>query len=273
MSKLKRNDPCYCGSGKKYKQCHLKIDQAAGREQRAWKEAGRFLRRDLLAYARDDRFAEEFARALPMYWDGLYDVENADEMSQYEALRFFDWFMFDYQPQDGPRFIEVYQAEKKDDLAEHQQKVLANWINAGPSDAYELVSYEGQKLQLRNFTTDEMFEVFEPSGRGVVEVGEVILTRLVSIQDQLEFSTSAAYLPAAEITDLADKLANARKADAKTYPDANHDEFMRRNNHMLVHHALKEAKAQGRPPVARLNPDRPDKKVQAVARQMKRRRR
>ena len=26
--KLGRNDPCWCGSGKKYKNCHLKDDQA-----------------------------------------------------------------------------------------------------------------------------------------------------------------------------------------------------------------------------------------------------
>lgn len=26
MKKLKRNDPCHCGSGKKYKNCHLQAD-------------------------------------------------------------------------------------------------------------------------------------------------------------------------------------------------------------------------------------------------------
>ena len=32
---LGRNDPCHCGSGKKYKQCHLVADEAAAREERA----------------------------------------------------------------------------------------------------------------------------------------------------------------------------------------------------------------------------------------------
>ncbi len=32
---LSRNDPCHCGSGKKYKQCHLDKDEAAAREARA----------------------------------------------------------------------------------------------------------------------------------------------------------------------------------------------------------------------------------------------
>ncbi len=32
---LGRNDPCHCGSGKKYKQCHLAADEAKAREARA----------------------------------------------------------------------------------------------------------------------------------------------------------------------------------------------------------------------------------------------
>jgi hypothetical protein len=32
---LGRNDPCHCGSGKKYKQCHLALDEAAQRDARA----------------------------------------------------------------------------------------------------------------------------------------------------------------------------------------------------------------------------------------------
>jgi hypothetical protein len=32
---LGRNDPCHCGSGKKYKQCCLAKDEAAAREARA----------------------------------------------------------------------------------------------------------------------------------------------------------------------------------------------------------------------------------------------
>jgi hypothetical protein len=32
---LGRNDPCHCGSGKKYKQCHLVKDEEAERAKRA----------------------------------------------------------------------------------------------------------------------------------------------------------------------------------------------------------------------------------------------
>jgi hypothetical protein len=273
MTKPGRNEPCYCGSGKKYKKCHLKIDQAEQREQRAWREAGRFLHRDLIKHARDEQFAEPFAKALPLYWDELYDIDTAEEMSVDEAIRFFDWFAFDYEPAEGPRLIEIYHAEKWPDLSSHQQAVLDDWLKVGPASAYELVSYDGQMLHLREFVTGEEFDVFEGTGRGNVEIGELILTRLLPVKDRLEFSTTAAYLPADEITDLGEKLAAAKTLDAETHPEADHHSFMRRHNHMLIHHALAEAKVQGRPPVARLNPDRQDQAMQKLARGMKRLRR
>jgi hypothetical protein len=35
MASLGRNDPCHCGSGKKYKNCHLGADDAKERQARA----------------------------------------------------------------------------------------------------------------------------------------------------------------------------------------------------------------------------------------------
>ena len=34
IEKIGRNDPCHCGSGKKYKKCHLEKDEVVDRKQR-----------------------------------------------------------------------------------------------------------------------------------------------------------------------------------------------------------------------------------------------
>lgn len=34
MSDIGRNDPCHCGSGKKYKKCHLEKDEVVDRKER-----------------------------------------------------------------------------------------------------------------------------------------------------------------------------------------------------------------------------------------------
>lgn len=272
MDKPGRNDPCYCGSGQKYKKCHMPIDQQKEKERRDWVQAARFLSRDFMLFAREERFAADFAQALSLYWNEMYTIENAEEMSQYEALRFFDWFVLDYALADGSRLIDAYRAHKWDDLSTAQQAVLEKWIaEAGPSWAYTLTDYDADKLYLTDFFYGESFAVEEPGGRGVVEIGEVILARLVPVYDHLEFSTAAAYLPADEIGDLQEKLVQAQTAVTTTDPDVTPPAFMRRFNHLLVHHALAQAEKKNRPPVARLDPNRSDKVLQKVVRQVKRR--
>jgi hypothetical protein len=86
----------------------------------------------------------------------------------------------------------------------------------------------------------------------------------------MELGTTAAYLPAAEITDIKEKIESAKNAYLAENPDASHTEFMRKHSHLLVHHALLEAKNQGRPPVSRLDARRSDAKMQKIARGMAR---
>ncbi len=75
--KIGRNDPCYCGSGKKYKQCHMKIEQAEAKEKRDWESATRFLRRDLIVFSQDERFAESFAAGIALFFKDYHSVETA----------------------------------------------------------------------------------------------------------------------------------------------------------------------------------------------------
>lgn len=248
-----RNDPCYCGSGLKYKKCHMQADQAAERAGRELKEAARYLRHDLLEFAQDERFAAPFARALPLYWNGYYDLETADEMSENEALRFFDWFAFDHEVDgEGERVVDVYRRERWEDLSTAQQQVLESWLGLGAAGAYTLRGYEGQTLTLEDFLTGESYDVYEAAGRGQVSVGDVILARLQPVHDHLELGPGAAYLPADEIADLREKLEAARAEDADDHPDDTAEEFMRRRNYLLIHHALEQAERKGRPPVSRL---------------------
>ncbi len=262
MSKPGRNDLCYCGSGKKYKQCHLRIDAAKEREQREQAEAARFLRLEMPRFAREERFSSEFDQALPLYWNNYYEANNAGEMSEFEALRFLDWFVFDYRLGDGSRIADIFHEEYGSTLKPLQLSLLDSWREAGPPSAYELADYQGQILELRDLFSGDVYTIFEAGGRGNVEIGEVILARLVPVFDQIEFSTVAAYLPGDESDGLVESIEAARAAVGSELATA---EFLRANNHLIIHHALQKAEEAKRPPVARLDKHRSDPPIQPAA--------
>lgn len=264
-----RNEPCYCGSGKKYKSCHASIDHAQEEERRQWDMAASFLRRDLIQFARDTRFHESFAQALPFYWNNFYDAENSEQMSPPETIRFFDWFAFDYLLPDGKRLIELYQTEKGGELSSYQQKVLAAWMEAMPASAYHLFDYDGQILYLQELVTQQNYVVYEPGGHGETEEGDIILARIVPVNDRYEFSSTAAYIPEDERADLMQKLEVAHAAYFNEHPQATLADFLRANGHIPIHHALAQAELKGRPPVDRLNPNREEVAAQKMARRLR----
>ena len=251
MDRPGRNDPCYCGSGKKYKQCHMAADLAVDREQRAWNDAARDLRLALFEFAGDERFDSEAGEAAARYWNDLYTAETLPLMSPSEEERFLDWFAFDYTlPSSDMRLVELYGQENGGGLSPHQRQLLEKWAGGLPMGGYELTGYERQTLRLKEIVSGAMLDVFEPAGHGNAPLGSIILGRPVEVQDHYEFFAMPAYIPTDEIADLSDKLAAARATDG-----AGSDvEFMRRHNVLLIHHALEQAKAAGRPPVARLDP-------------------
>lgn len=251
MERPGRNDPCYCGSGKKYKQCHMTADLAADREQRARSDAARDLRLALSEFAAGERFDAEAGKAAAYYWDGLYTADTLSLMSPSEEERFLDWFIFDYTlPESGDRLVEIYGREMGADISAHQRELLDQWADGLPMSGYELTGYDRQTLQLKEIFSGLDLEVVEPSGHGNAPLGAIILGRPVEVQGHYEFFAMPAYIPPNEIADLHEKLAAARAADAAG-SDA---EFMRRHNVLLIHHALEQAKAAGRPPVTRLDP-------------------
>jgi hypothetical protein len=258
MDKPGRNDPCYCGSGKKYKQCHLPLDLAAEQEARQWTDAARRLRSDLLDYADEEQFDEAVADGLPRFWDNYYTAENDHLMDAFEADRFYDWLLFDYLPAEGDWTSPAarYLAEKGEGLTETQRSLLTGWLDAPPMGGFVLDDYEGQTLQLHDFLSGEKVDAYLPSGHGSAPIGSLIVGRVVPVQDAYEFFTAPAFIPPDEMGELEQTLRDAMAEVAAANPAASDAEQRRRTNHLIMVQGLGAAKRAGRPPVARMDPNR-----------------
>src|SRR5688500_1189878 len=112
MSTLAARARCHCGSGRAYKDCHMPEDKAREAEEQAWDDAMLGLRRDLIRFAQSERFAQAFAEAIGLFWDGHYTIQTASQMNEDESLRFFDWFAHDHHAFDGKRLVDLFAAEQ-----------------------------------------------------------------------------------------------------------------------------------------------------------------
>lgn len=246
-------------------------EKQARKEQKLREKTARDLRRLLLKYAREERFAERFATAVPLFWNELYTLETADEMDMNESFRFFDWYIYDYQPDDEPTILAQFAEEQKEEITVLQQELLQDWLDTPASTAYVYEAFDGfaQEFKLRDLFTDEELIAFSGAGTGRAMPNDLILTRVVPVGTRREFSTVAAYIPKGEIENLREDVLAAREAFLGENEGATHDDFMReKGTLMVVHHALAQSEAKDRYPVARLDPKRIDKAAQRAAKKV-----
>jgi hypothetical protein len=108
MSEVGRNEPCPCGSGKKYKKCCLLVASATagaytpGERQSAQVALGRFGWRH--------EFDEDRDRAVHRFWDAAADILGGQvlpEVAEQGEVWFQDWFTTDFRLESGHTLLEL----------------------------------------------------------------------------------------------------------------------------------------------------------------------
>jgi hypothetical protein len=167
--KVGRNDPCPCGSGRKYKKCHLPVDQAERASQRK--------------SAKDHDLDGELARELGEYAMLRFGSEwrrfTKDFVDASEALQLaVPWSVYQYRVQ-GQTVLEWY-------LEEHGQRMSRaerGWLAAQQAtwlSVWEVTHVEpGQSITLRDLLSHEERCVREASGSRTLVVRDALLARIV----------------------------------------------------------------------------------------------
>lgn len=128
-----RNDPCWCGSGKKYKKCHLEADERE-RQAPAHEEPlpavledspEAKLRRRLIDFAYQTLRKRDMERAL-LTFAGPEELENGTEDDF--MMQFNDWLIHDYvMPRTGSGFIEEFTKRSPGGLTRVERRMLQDW--------------------------------------------------------------------------------------------------------------------------------------------------
>jgi hypothetical protein len=167
--KVGRNDPCPCGSGRKYKKCHLAADEANRASE--WRNAPEHdldgeLARELGAYAMV-RFAFEWRRFAEDFVDSAETLQLA-----------VPWSLYHYRVQ-GQTALEWYLAEH----GRHLSRTERGWLAAQQAawlSVWEVIGVErGKTMTLRDLLSHEERCVREASASQTLVVRDALLARVV----------------------------------------------------------------------------------------------
>lgn len=175
-----RNDPCPCGSGRKYKDCCLPREQVARLEQQFLREAQDTLLPKIIEAARG--VPERFPEALARFWQGKYTVEQMAELDDLElrgAERFLTWFAFDMPGENGRTLVEELAADPAFDVNPYERRLLEQWRTVRLSAYVVEEVRKGQGLTVRDLFTGERRRVADHHASKRLAPGEVIVGHLV----------------------------------------------------------------------------------------------
>lgn len=167
--RVPRNAPCPCGSGQKYKKCHLPSDEAKDRESQATPAVHEM---DERVVTDMQRFA---ARRFPGTWQAALDVFEDFERQVQLAT---PWSVY-CADVDGRPIVEWYLAERGRTLADDERRWLEaqqrSWLTV-----WEVTDVDpGRGLRVRDLLTSEERDVSEVKGSQVLVKRDAVLGRVV----------------------------------------------------------------------------------------------
>jgi hypothetical protein len=169
-----RNEPCPCGSGRKYKQCHLGRSEVSLRDRVTW------LMAKLTVFAtRDEHRSRIIGLASSAMWDD-FEILDLVRMSQ-------DEFLIDLAVFEGGLLAE-YLERRGVLLPDGEAEILASWEDVGVA-LWEMVASDGvAEVSLRDTKTGEVAKVRDRSTAKQFRPGDQFLARLVPAWGEMWFS-------------------------------------------------------------------------------------
>ena len=179
MKTIGRNDPCPCGSGKKYKKCCIDVVAATDSEFRRKERIEDTLSPRLVDYARDTFGIE----ALQSGWDCFSGVEGIElpEEDSLINLVFMPWYLFncELQSQDSSSepsitIAEAFWTEYESDLTQDEIDYLDSAIGL-PYSIYEVIETKPTVgMKLRDLFTQKETEVVDRNFSSVAVNGAIM---------------------------------------------------------------------------------------------------
>jgi hypothetical protein len=240
MPKVGRNDPCPCGSGKKYKHCHLPIEEAAQAEQLRLRRSVDTLMPKIIEAAQAQ--ADAIPAAFERFWNGKYAVEQMDELDDIEgrgAERFLTWFAFDYPLADGATLVERLATQGDGlELTDDESRLLEGWGGARLRPYVVGDVAKGQGIRARDLLDESEREIEDHNASRRIEPNEVLMAHLLPAGKYYYIGGAAAHLTEDTREKLLEFAALHLEAFQRDHPGATWADLLREKSEVLNHFVM-----------------------------------
>ncbi len=240
MAKVGRNDPCPCGSGKKYKHCCLRGETATKSQVISRDRAWQMLMDELLNFSREDRFRSDLIIAFDLFWNRSYTLEDIDKLNPMQVMSFLDWYAHDYHTAtDGRRIVEIFLTERGSTLSEQELELLEGARDSIFS-VYEATDVEEWRtVKLHDVLQDLEHELQYTSTLEGIRAGQVLLGRLVVSEGFRRFSWITTLVPLEIEDDLKSYIQEMFAKYQEDHYQASWKEFLRERSYLFNHFMLR----------------------------------
>jgi len=244
--RIGRNDPCPCGSGKKYKNCCLNKDRARRIREGAWRQGEQVTLDRLIAFAQRPVFTPQLIVAFNLFWNGNYGLEGPNGLDRDEVGRFLDWCVYDYRlEQSRKRMIDLFVEEMGPSLLPDERERVHAWQSSYLS-LYRMIAPAEQGSLSVIDVFQGMEETVWDHGLGRLGLpGDLVLGRLLRSSSPPHFSWAGILLPAEMETGLASFMAAAYQQHRETHTQASWPDFLSSSGYMFNHYLLRSAVEAG----------------------------
>jgi len=247
--KVNRNDPCPCGSGKKYKKCCLPIeDSHVDLKLQRYKETDIQLNTKLAKFAMDylseeekeltfldffvpDRFEEVFE-------DAELDEKDLERIEDNMKNLYFPWLLYDYVSEEDQTFAEMYLEKMGNKLDEIQKELIKGYIDSFPSYYQVLEVQEGSGVKLKDIVIDEEFFVNDVSVSKQAVKWDILFARIIKVDKYYILAGNCMVFPPAFKDDIQEPLSDILKKCRRKLKDISYGEFQKDfvevNNHLIL---------------------------------------
>jgi hypothetical protein len=171
---LGRNEPCWCGSGRKYKKCHL------GREQLALAERVNWLYEKAVQHTENAGWRDLLVEV------GYERYRHASDLPEAVDAGMADPLVMDVVLFEGGAFAEFL--EVRGSLLPDDERLLAEqWLLVDRS-VFEVEAVNpGASITVRDVRNGDVHEVRERTASRQLKAGQLMCTRVVPAGDSMQF--------------------------------------------------------------------------------------